>query len=81
MFMLKCFVSFKLFNVQMSSVQCSNVLLVLPRAGIRYFFGTDGIGIRYLKTGHSVSVLRYFPKTGHSVSVSVSVFQCFKKNL
>ena len=39
------------------------------RAGIRYFFGTGGIGIRYLKTGHSVSVFRYLSKTGHSVSV------------
>ena len=39
------------------------------RAGIQYFFGTAGIGIQYLKTGHSVSVFRYFSKTGHSVSV------------
>ena len=39
------------------------------RAGIRYFFGTGGIGIQYLETGHSVSVFRYFPETGHSVSV------------
>ena len=28
------------------------------RAGIRYFFGTGGIGIRYLKMGHSVSTFR-----------------------
>ena len=32
-------------------------------------FVTGGVGIRYLKTSHSVSVIRYFPKTGRSVSV------------
>ena len=42
---------------------------ILNRPGIGYFFGTAGIGIRYLETGHSVSVFRYFPKTGHSISV------------
>ena len=42
---------------------------ILNRPGIGYFFGTAGIGIRYLETGHSVSVFRYFFKTGHSVSV------------
>ena len=32
------------------------------RAEIRYFFGTGGIGTRYLKTVHSASVFRYFLK-------------------
>ena len=44
-------------------------ICTLNRAGIPYFFGTGGIGIRYLKTGHSVSVFRYFRYFGHSVSV------------
>ena len=44
-------------------------LIQFCRAEIRYLFGSGGIGIRYLKTGRSVSVFRYFPKAGHSVSV------------
>ena len=41
----------------------------MTRTGIRYLLGTGGIGIRFSKAGHSVSVFRYFPKTGRSISV------------
>ena len=44
------------------------ILFAFPKAvyhsaelGFGTFFSAGGIGIRYLKTGHSVSVFRYFP--------------------
>ena len=33
---------------------------LIIRAGIRSFFGTADIGIRYLETGHLVSGFRYW---------------------
>ena len=49
-------------------------------AGIRYFLGTAGIGIPYLKTRHSVSAFRYFSKN-RSVSVFRTVFLYFRRKL
>ena len=63
----------KLF--QSAGVCLRKVLYISIRAGIRYFFGTGGIGIRYLETGNSVSAFRYLPKIGHSLSV----FRYFRK--
>ena len=62
MFLLASAVIPQIYSVQM-------LRRLIARAGNRYFFGTGGIGIRYLKTGHSVSVFRYFPYMSQSVLV------------
>ncbi|MEL7520821.1 MAG: hypothetical protein AAGJ80_04200, partial [Cyanobacteria bacterium J06553_1] len=52
--------------------------LVFNRAGIRYFFGTGGIGIRYSKIDHSVRYFGTFSQKEYRryrYSVSVSVFR------
>ena len=64
-------------NIRLGTVSLGQVMMYfllfycLRNEKSRYsvLFGTAGIGIRYLKAGHSASVFRYFSETGHSVSI------------